>query len=210
MYVDDRRTHNSPWKCICLTYGCCVKSIHNMLCRTEAILANHNSVSRVGQVSGDIRPVFMLPSSHDSFLSLVKNVQKNFPEISPLGLLAYIWPCHFHRLTCNPHTAAFFILLECVHLSYFLILLIHPNAVVGTTQTQVFTMSKSVAPSIITRIIASIHHPPIHPFAVTNYPALKYTMGKRHQLKIKFLTRFNDFPSPNYSCILNMHTMLIS
>lgn len=28
--------------------------------------------------------------------------------------------------------------------------------------------------------------------------------SKRHQLKIKFLTSFNDFPSPNYSCILNM------
>lgn len=72
-------------------------------------------------------------------------------------------------------------------------------------------MSKSVASSVITRIIASIHHPPIHPFAVTDYPALEYTMGKRHQLKIAFFfTRFNDFLSPNCSCILNMHTMLMS
>lgn len=91
-----------------------------------------------------------------------------------------------------------------MHLSYILILLIHPNTFVETTQTQVFTMDKFVASSVINSIITSIHHPPIHPFAVTNYRALKYTMGKRHQQKIKFLTSFNDFPSPNYSCILNM------
>lgn len=45
-----------------------VEVIHNLVCRTEAILANHCHVSRVGQALGDSRPVLTLPTSYASIL----------------------------------------------------------------------------------------------------------------------------------------------
>lgn len=128
--------------------------------------------------------------------------------ISPLGLLTYIWPCHFRHLTCNQHTAAFFHTFR-MYASFIFSNFADTSKCCCRNHSNTSVYYEQVCCFISHHQNNSIHPSFTHP-SICCHQLSCTRIYNGHQLKIKFLTRFNDFPSPNYSCILNMHAVPLS